>query len=227
MHNHIIPCIDDGASCVFESTMMSHKLVEWGIREAIYTPHIYADLYPNTLKSINEGYQLLRKDEVYQKEMITDRFAAEYMIDDSFNALLNSGAPLLCLKNKMILVEFPLHFKNIQTEAILFNLLIAGYHPIIAHPERYGYLHSSFAYYQRLKDMGCSLQINFLSLSGYYGSAMKAQGEKLLHAGLIDFIGTDLHGIEQLLVLQKLLISKKWRKWANYPFLNASLGTQA
>lgn len=223
MHNHIIPGIDDGSESVFESILMIHKLVEWGISKAIYTPHIYADLYPNTLSSIAEGYQVLRKDDIYETKIEIDSYAAEYMIDDSFRSILINGEPLLCLKDKMVLVEFPLNFENLETESILFDLLIAGYQPVIAHPERYSYMHHSNANYERLKDMGCYLQINFLSLSGYYGSEIKSQGEKLLKSGLIDFIGTDLHHFDQILVLEKLLVSKNWQKWANYPFLNTLL----
>ena len=46
--------------------------------------------------------------------------------------------------------------------------------------------------------MGCSLQVNLLSLSGYYGSAQKKLSVKLLKADLVDYLGTDLHRQSQL-----------------------------
>ena len=51
----------------------------------------------------------------------------------------------------------------------ILNIQKLGYKPILAHPERYNYYHSNFDIYKQIKDAGCFLQLNLLSLSRYYG----------------------------------------------------------
>lgn len=220
MHNHILPAIDDGSASIEDSIMMSKQLAEWGIIESIYTPHVYGDLFPNTPAKIARAFERLVSDKDHFNTFEKHRFAAEYMLDDAFFELLKKGEPLLCLKDKVVLVEFPLLFENMDTDPILFHLFIAGYQPIIAHPERYGYLHRSMHHYQRLKDMGCYLQLNLLSLGNFYGTEVKGQAEKLLQSGLIDFISTDIHKPKQLGMIEQVLGSKNWKKYENYDFNN-------
>jgi protein-tyrosine phosphatase len=221
MHNHILPGLDDGSSCIEESREMSKQLANWGIEQAIYTPHVYADLYPNSPSSIQPAFERLLQDTEHSQAFSKHSFAAEYMLDDSFRELLKKEEPLLCLKDNLILVEFPLNFENIDTDTILFDLFIAGYQPVIAHPERYRYLHHLTASYQRLKDMGCLLQLNFLSLGGFYGPDINAQAEKLLSKGLIDLVSTDIHKAKQLAAVEQVLRSKAWKKFEKYDFTNA------
>lgn len=221
IHNHILPNIDDGSSNITESIILSSQLSQWGISEIIYTPHIFSDLYPNTTFSITNAYNSLVENNIHSKMYSKQSFAAEYMLDESLRKLLKTGESLLCLKNNLLLVEFPLHFKNHDTETILYDLFIAGYQPVIAHPERYTYLHHSIENYKRLKDIGCYFQLNLLSMGAYYGKEFKTQAEKLLKLGLIDFISTDVHHVGQLDSLQRTLTSKLWHKWENYPFMNS------
>jgi tyrosine-protein phosphatase YwqE len=67
------------------------------------------------------------------------------------------------------------------------------------------------------------LQLNLLSVTGYYGPGVKKTAEKLLKEGLIDLAGTDLHHERHLKALQKMPFSKEWALIANYPFKNKDL----
>lgn len=220
MHNHLLPAIDDGSDNMEESKVMSKQLAAWGIEEAIYTPHVYSYFYANTPQKIQKAFKILTGDYEQFNTFKTHRFAAEYMLDDSFSELLKKDEPLLCLKDNLVLVEFPLIFQNTDTDVILFNLFISGYQPVIAHPERYAYFHSSLENYKRLKNMGCYLQMNLLSIVGYYGHQVKVQAEKLLQHDLIDFVSTDIHKPKQLNIIELILKSSVWRKYQNYNFKN-------
>jgi len=71
----------------------------------------------------------------------------------------------------------------LQLYDILFDLQVAGYKPILAHPERYSYYHNNIDEYQKLKNAGCSFQLNLLSTVGYYGADVAKAAEKLLMSG--------------------------------------------
>jgi tyrosine-protein phosphatase YwqE len=79
-----------------------------------------------------------------------------------------------------------------------------NYQPVLAHPERYGYLSRTKEFYDQLKDAGCYFQLNLLSLSGHYGEHVQKLAEYLLKKNYYDLAGTDLHNSRHLSLLQKI-----------------------
>jgi tyrosine-protein phosphatase YwqE len=120
------------------------------------------------------------------------RAAAEYMMDDSFVSLFKSEN-LLTLKKNYVLVEMSYINPPIQLYSILFDLQVAGYIPVLAHPERYLFYHHNMEEYNKLKRAGCLFQLNLLAVVGYYGDAVTKVAEKLLQKGMYSFVGSDVH----------------------------------
>ena len=79
---------------------------------------------------------------------------------------------------------------------------MAGYQPVIAHPERYGYFLRSRETYDELREAGYYFQLNLLSLTGYYGKAALELANHLIKNKYIDLLGTDLHHDRHLKALQ-------------------------
>lgn len=113
-------------------------------------------------------------------------------MDGNFSTLFQTEK-LLTVKDNYVLVEMSYINPPIQLYDILFDLQVAGYKPILAHPERYLFFHSNFAEYEKLKHAGCSFQLNLLSVIGYYGTNVAETAKKLLKKGMIDFAGSDVH----------------------------------
>ena len=106
---------------------------------------------------------------------------------------------IMTLNNsRYILVEFPLSRKDPNAKSILHNILLSGYIPIVAHPERYEYLEKNIDYFKELKEMGVLFQGNYLSLFGKYGKSPQKNLQKLLKEGIISVLGSDIHHIEEL-----------------------------
>jgi protein-tyrosine phosphatase len=97
---------------------------------------------------------------------------------------------------------------------------IKGYQPILAHPERYTYYAKNFERFQNLKDRGCKLQLNLLSLTEHYGKEVKDLAIRLLDANLYDFVGTDTHNVEHLEKLKTLIPTDKKAVSLGNKFLN-------
>ena len=101
---------------------------------------------------------------------------------------------------------------------------MAGYKPILAHPERYTYWYDDFEKYEELKSRGVLLQMNLLSLLGHYSPQPKAVAEKMVDADLIDAVGTDCHRIQHLQAIESGLHLKHIHQLANKEnLLNKSL----
>jgi protein-tyrosine phosphatase len=105
----------------------------------------------------------------------------------------------------------------------IFRMQSAGYKPIIAHPERYLFFHSDFKRYRDLKDRGCMMQLNMLSIAGYYGRNIKAIADELLAKGLYDYCGSDMHHDKHAATLAAMLRTKDYQPFVGYPFLNPKL----
>lgn len=192
MHSHLLPGIDDGAKDLDDSLSLIARLHSMGYRHLITTPHIMADLYPNTPAIIKKKLGEVRKAVEAEGIDITIDAAAEYLMDEGFEPLLEAGG-LLTLPGNRVLVEMSFISAPPKLEQYLFQLQTKGYRPLLAHPERYLFFRDNFKKYTELKDRGCEFQLNLLSLTGYYGKPTRENGVALLKAGMIDYLGTDLH----------------------------------
>ena len=222
IHSHLIPGIDDGAQTMDDSISLIQELKAMGFRSIITTPHIKSDHFKNNSINITEGLHTLQQGLRERNIQVPIKAAAEYYIDDHFMDLLEAGE-LLTVTDNQVLVEISFMFEPIRFSEILFKIQTKGYRPILAHPERYAFYHHNFDAYRELKDRGCLLQLNTISLSGYYGKAVKHVAEKLLHEKLYEYCGTDTHHIRHTESMQKLLQSGIMPSLQRYPFLNSRL----
>lgn len=192
IHSHLLPGIDDGAKKFEDSLRLTKALQGFGATQLITTPHVIHHFWENTSQNIKAKEEQTRKELHLNKVTVPFRAAAEYMMDDYFVTLFQSE-PLLTLKDNYVLVEMSYINPPIQLYSILFDLQVAGYIPVLAHPERYGFFHNNFEEYQKLINAGCLLQLNLLSVVGYYGEGIVKIAEKLLQKGMYSFVGSDVH----------------------------------
>jgi protein-tyrosine phosphatase len=192
IHSHLLPGIDDGAR-TFEQTLgLVQALQGFGVSQFVTTPHIMHQVWDNTKESIlslkDQTISELEKNDI----SVTFRAASEYLIDNQFVKLFQTGE-LLTLKDNYVLVEMSYMNAPIQLYNILFDLQVAGYIPVLAHPERYTFYHNNFDEYVKLKRVGCLFQLNLLAVVGYYGKEIAKTAEQLLEKGMYDFVGSDVH----------------------------------
>jgi protein-tyrosine phosphatase len=192
IHSHLLPGIDDGARTFGDTLRLTQALQEIGISEFITTPHIIQHVWDNTHEQILEKKATTVLE--LEKNSITVPFkaAAEYLMDDQFVKLFESH-DLLTLKDNYVLVEMSYINPPIQLYSILFDLQVAGYIPVLAHPERYLFYHNNFNEYLKLKRAGCLFQLNLLSVVGYYGAGITKITEQLLQKGMYTYVGSDVH----------------------------------
>ena len=201
IHSHILPGIDDGSPDVATSLELLRSLNNAGIKKFICTPHIIGDMYRNTPETVNKALAILR-NAISQSGMdIEISAAAEYMLDDHFMELIRKKEPLLTLTKNYILTELSYSTSPNNLEQMSFEINTSNYQPIMAHPERYPYYHKNYPAYARLKELGFLLQVNLLSLTGYYGKTVAKAARYILDNKLADFVGTDLHHSNHLSVL--------------------------
>ena len=215
-HNHLLPCVDDGFRSVEASLAAIKRMSDEGWSEFVFTPHINRELFPSTDET------LLRK--VYSEFSaripgdwnVKTALAAEYMCVDGLERRVSEDPEsFLRYPDGSILVEMSYYFRSKNFETVLFELKQAGITPVIAHPERYPYMADDLAGIEHWCNMGCKLQLNWMSLAGVYGPQSVEILSFLLSQNLYSYVVSDLHSLSQLDRILEVRFPRKLEKYFN------------
>jgi len=215
IHSHLLPGLDDGAKDMQESIELIKQLKELGFQKLITTPHIMSHKYKNSAEKIYQTLSLLHAELKIRKIDIIVEAASEYYLDTHFMSLLKKRE-ILTFGDNYLLFEHAYNLKPANYESLIFEIKLSGYKPVLAHPERYLFMHKDFEMYERLKEMGVFFQLNLNSMDGYYSKDVQKIAHKLVERGWIDFIGSDTHHATHLRHLKKVLQSKNLAKIFQY-----------
>jgi protein-tyrosine phosphatase len=75
----------------------------------------------------------------------------------------------------------------------VFQLVAAGYVPVITHPERLTWIEDNFQVFVDLTRQGAWMQVTAGALTGVFGPRAKYWGERFLGEGLTHILATDAH----------------------------------
>lgn len=192
IHSHILPGIDDGAKNMTKSIELVSALQKLGVSQMVTTPHINHYVWNNSPEIIQSKLKETQKTLEENKIKMPIQAAAEYFIDSWFENHFKEEK-LLTLKDNYVLVEMSYLNAPLNIYKTIFEIQVAGYIPVLAHPERYVFYHNRFSEYEKLKNAGCVFQLNLLSTVEYYGSQIAKTADELLAKGMYNFCGTDVH----------------------------------
>ncbi len=198
LHSHLVPGVDDGAADVPTVLAAVGRMARAGIRRLITTPHIRAGL------THDPGALAYRLDEVERAwGEAADAVGAEYPDVDyrlGHEVMLDVPDPdfsdvrLRMAGTDFVLVEWPRMHIPPATVRVLERIVASGYHPIVAHPERYRDVATQLDTVAKWKEAGASLQVNYGSFVGRYGSEARSSAFRMLRRGWADYLSTDFHG---------------------------------
>lgn len=193
MHNHLLPGVDDGFPTAERSLEALKLLEQHGVEKMILTPHFMKDYPGNNRANIMAQFEDF-KEKASLVSKIELRLAGEYMLDACFLDHFKQGFLTLDTAGKHVLCETSYLMYEPNGTEMIYEIMLDEYQPVMAHPERYEYAerHNYF----RWKDKNYKFQLNLLSLSGAYGGNAVAKSRFLLKEGLYDFVGSDMHGLE-------------------------------
>jgi protein-tyrosine phosphatase len=197
LHCHILPGVDDGARELAVSLAMARASVADGVSVLACTPHILPGLYHNTGPQIRIAVQHLQH--ALDEEEIPLRLvpgADVHMVPDLVEGL-NSGRILPLSGSRYVLVEPPHHTAPPHLGGFFFSLLVAGFVPILTHPERLTWVPQRYDTIQRLVQAGVWMQITSGSLTGAFGRTAQYWAHRMLDEGCVHLLATDAHDNER------------------------------
>lgn len=192
IHNHCLPNVDDGADSIEETLEILRSEYEQGIRDVIATPHYKKPGRGRTKKEIRQVISsiqdALRKEHIdihlhIGCELFYSSRCIEYLQKDIVATLADS---------KYVLVEFYPDEDYRKIREGIYELVAAGYRPILAHVERYDSL-ASIDKVIEVIELGASIQVNADAVLGKEGIRVAWYVHKLLKNHLVHFVATDAH----------------------------------
>ena len=223
LHSHLLPGIDDGVKSFDEVSRIISTFQKFGFTKAITTPHIMSDYYKNNPERIRHKTVEL-KSYLNEKSISFDvECAAEYYFDETLLDQINAGQELLTFGDNYFLFETNTFSEPFMLDDLIFKLKIKNIKPVMAHPERYQYLQNNLSRVEDLINRGVFMQINSLSLIGFYSKPIQQVARQLIENKMIHFLGSDCHNPDQARHLSKCLSDKFFKKALELPLLNHSL----
>lgn len=216
IHSHLIPGIDDGVQTLEESISLIKQMKDLGFEKLITTPHIMSHRFPNTSDIIKKGFEKVQEEIIKQNIDIELEFASEYYFDEHFLELIRKK-DILTFGDNYVLFELPYTpHKNtpppLGLENAIFELQSLGYRPVMAHPERYNYYSTRIDKLLKLREQALLFQMNVNSFGGFYGKTAQKSAQNLVKAGVIDFVGSDLHNQKYVNCFSKTVTSHSFNK---------------
>ena len=221
IHSHFIPGIDDGSPDMETTINLIKEMQKLGFSKVITTPHVMSDFYKNSSETILQGLEAVRSELKVQNINMEIDAAAEYYIDYDFEQKIGNEK-FLTFGTNYILVELSFVEAPKNLFDIIFKLQLENYKVVLAHPERYHYFQMKD--YEELVNRGVLLQINWLSLIGYYSPQIQNKIQDLIAQNMVSFLGTDCHNVHHAALYEKCQTKKAWHDLHNSgKLLNSTL----
>jgi protein-tyrosine phosphatase len=195
VHSHILHGIDDGPTEIEESLEMARIAVADGTKTIVATPHAPG---PRTYTANLLRRRLAELREALQREAIPLEVLPgnELFYNANLVEMLHTGAFLTYNNTRTVLIEtfisepFPRDFRQ-----AVYDLQIAGYRVVLAHPERISDVQDDPNILIPLIERGVLMQLTAQALTGEQGKHMQSLAEKLVKHHLVHLIASDAHGV--------------------------------
>lgn len=196
IHCHVLPGIDDGARDLAEAVAMCRLAVEDGCKALVATPHLRHERWWNDDRRRLETLQQAVQDQVGEDLQVL--LGGEIAVNtESYAELweLPDGRLPTLAGSRYVLLEFDRHGLGPDPLELIHELRIAGWFPVIAHPERISWLAGNLPLLHECVASGAHLQITAMSLTGDLGQRLAALSASLIEHDLVTFIASDAHSV--------------------------------
>ncbi len=192
IHCHPLPGIDDGPKSMDVSVAMCRMAANDGITHIVATPHCNYR-YPFDAET---NHAKLKELQAAVGSSVKLVLGCDFHISyDNLRKLSSNGSDFSINNTQYLLVEFADHFIPDQMDSVFYDIEVAGFTPIITHPERNPVIHRKPELLYRWVTRGCLAQVTAMSYLGEFGSRAQALTEEWLERNLIHFFASDAHDL--------------------------------
>jgi len=196
LHCHMLPAIDDGARDLPTALEMARVAEADGITHVACTPHIYPGLFDNTPAGIAAAVESFSGELDGAGISLELSYGADIQVVPELLDKLRSGAFPTVNGSRYFLFEPSHHVPLPNFDQLIFNVISAGYVPVITHPERLNWVDGYYEEFLAAVEAGAWMQLTAGSLTGRFGSSSKYWAERMLDDGIVHLLATDAHNLK-------------------------------
>ena len=174
---------------------MVARASELGFDRLVATPHLDGRLTSDYRTLVDERMAELVPQAAEMGVAVSGGY--EHKLAPDLAARLSAGEASTLAGSRAVLVELPFRGWPLYTDQALFDLMTAGFRPVLAHPERYGAVQEEPDLAFELAERGILLQLTFGSITGLFGKAAKRVSELLLERDAVSVLASDAHSAGQ------------------------------
>jgi protein-tyrosine phosphatase len=195
LHCHILPGVDDGARGFAEAVAMCRLAAEDGCEAMVATPHQRRGEWWNADRQALAALADELQGQLGSRLRV--HLGGEIHVDSELLAevekLPAGGGGLPLAGSRYLLIEFDSNGTPRDAIHLVHELAVAGWRPIVAHPEFIPWLSPDPGLLARLISLGATAQVTAMSVTGDFGRRPQADTHALLDAGLVHFVASDSH----------------------------------
>ncbi len=193
IHSHILPDVDDGAETLAESLEMAHQAVAGDTTDLVCTSHSAEWFEIGPLPVMQAQVDTLQAALDAAAIPLKLWAGMEIFLTPDTPRHLAEGRAWTLAGSRYVLVEVPYTPWPIYAEQTLFDLQLAGYTPILAHPERYTAIQHDPNLLYRLAERGILAQVTTGAFFGHFGEPTRRCAITLCEHGLVQILASDAH----------------------------------
>ena len=196
LHTHLLPGIDDGAKTLEMSLEMARQAVGAGTTIMACTPHIYPGLYMNDAQGI-AGHIAALQAELDERDIKLKlvRGADAHLVPELLEGLQSGRVPTLH-NSRYFLLEPSHHVAPPNFEENVFQIMAAGFVPVVTHPERLTWIEDHYPTFVRLAERGAWMQLTAGAITGKFGKRARYWSDRFLGEGLVHIVASDAHNTQ-------------------------------
>jgi len=203
LHTHVLFGLDDGAETLEESIGMVLHAENTGITHIVATPH-YSNMFNPSKDEINSAFFKLTETLKKQGSDIKLFLGREVNFSMIQIEQLKTDDNLIFKgRRNYALLELPEGLNKATIIEGFFELMMAGIHPVIAHPERNSLVEREPEFIRELHNREFLIQIDAGSITGAYGKKTKHTAWGLLQRDLVDVVSSDAHSAKHFEYLEE------------------------
>jgi protein-tyrosine phosphatase len=196
LHCHVLPGLDDGPGDIEGSVAVARLAAADGTRTMVATPHVRED-YPFGLERIASLTSAVNERLEHDGVDLHVETGGEVALS-RLSQLTEQELDTVCLgSSKSVLVESPYQEATDTVEDTLFNLQVAGFRPMLAHPERSPSFMTDPDRLEAIVERGVMCSVTAASMAGRFGRTVQRFTQVLFERGLVHDVASDAHDIRK------------------------------
>lgn len=190
IHCHPLYDTDDGAATFEVSVEMLTMSAQDGVTHVVATPHCNYRFAYDVEANREKIAQLQAAVGETPRLLLGCDFHLSY---DNIRRVTEDHAPYSVNGTPYLLVEFDDHFIPDLMDNVFYELQVAGFTPVLTHPERNSVCRSKLQNVYNWVTRGCLVQVTAQSYTGGFGSEAQKTVERLLDLNMVHVVASDAH----------------------------------